>query len=770
MNKLSPYVCSSQLRAGISAAVLALFATSCATPPPSDTPAAAAAASSAAKPSARAATTGAPVRPVTETFFGQSVTDPYRYMENVKDPEVTGFLRAQGERARKTLDAIPGRAALAERISKLAEAGTTVNGVQITASGSQRVFYYKQVPGESMRKLYVREGFGGAERMLFDAQAIGTSSAANAGTPSGATRWALDYYKSSPDGKYALVGVAAGGSEDTSLRLVDVSAGRETGVVIDRIGFTDGSSFAPDGKSFFYNRLPENKAGDAKNRYLRSAAMRHLIGRPADQDEMVFGPGSAGASFADIDIPHVEIASDGRTLIGRVEHGDLREISLYVADAAQLPKPAWRKAVDMNDGVTSYAEAGGNLYLLSNKNAPRNKILRTSLSRPDAASAAAAVPQGDTVIAQMAVAQDALYIRSLIGGVDRLERMNFNSDVYSGGRLEYVRLPWDLAVRQLITDPKRPGAVLRLEGWTEAPRYVTVEPRTGNIGETGLHPKSTVDFSQIEEVRLSVTAKDGVKVPISLMYKRGTTLNGDNPTLMRAYGAYGITQAPFFSPTNMAWLERGGILATCHVRGGGEFGDEWHKAGQKLNKPNTWRDLIACGEYLVQRKFTRSAKLAIQGGSAGGITVGRALTERPDLFAAVVPAVGLLDALRAEFTPNGPPNVPEFGSVKTADGFKGLYEMSSLHHVKDGTQYPGVLLVHGVNDPRVDVWHSAKMAARLQAANATAQYQSKPVLLRLDYDAGHGVGSTRNQRNAELADVLSFVLWQFKDPAFQPQQ
>jgi prolyl oligopeptidase len=203
------------------------------------------------------------------------------------------------------------------------------------------------------------------------------------------------------------------------------------------------------------------------------------------------------------------------------------------------------------------------------------------------------------------------------------------------------------------------------------------------------------------------------------------------------------------------------------VRGGGEFGEAWHLAGQKLTKPNTWRDLIACAEFLIERRFTRKEKLAIEGRSAGGVTVGRALTERPDLFAAVVPVVGLLDALRFEFTPNGPPNVPEFGSVKTDAGFKGLLSMSALHHVKDGTKYPSVLLMHGVNDPRVDVWQSAKMAARLQAATAM-DANANPILLRLDYDAGHGVGSSRLQRDMEMADIYSFLLWRFGDPAFQP--
>ena len=243
--------------------------------------------------------------------------------------------------------------------------------------------------------------------------------------------------------------------------------------------------------------------------------------------------------------------------------------------------------------------------------------------------------------------------------------------------------------------------------------------------------------------------------------------NGDNPALVSAYGAYGIVQAPSFNPTSLAWLERGGVIATCHVRGGGDFGEEWHRAGQKLNKPNTWRDLIACAEYLIEQRYTRREKLAIIGGSAGGITVGRALTERADLFAAAIPIVGVMDMLRVEFTPNGPPNIPEFGSVKTEDGFRGLLAMSPLHHVQDGTRYPAVLLMHGVNDPRVEVWHSTKMAARLQAASAGVP-NANPVLLRLDYDAGHGIGSTRNQRNAEIADIYSFALWQFGEPGFVP--
>jgi prolyl oligopeptidase len=419
------------------------------------------------------------------------------------------------------------------------------------------------------------------------------------------------------------------------------------------------------------------------------------------------------------------------------------------------------------DQVTNFALHHHAMYLLTKKNAPRFKVVRMGLGMGTFANATVIIPQGDTVIAQIEVAQDGLYIRELFGGVDRLQRLNFSNSVFSGGKLEFVRLPFDLSIRQLITSPTRPGALLRLESWTEPPKYVTVEERTANIGETSLHPKSSADFANIVELRQSATAKDGTKIPISLIYRKSTSLNSFNPTLIRAYGAYGMVQTPTFNPSTLAWLERGGILATCHVRGGGEFGEVWHLGGKRLTKPNSWQDLIACTEYLIERGFTRRERVGIQGGSAGGITVGRAMTERPDLFAAVVPSVGVLDALRMEFTPNGPPNIPEFGSVKTQDGFQGLLAMSSVHHVKSGVKYPAVMLMHGVNDPRVEVWHSVKMAARLGAATRDLA-EAKPILLRLDYDAGHGVGSTRNQRNAELADIYAFMLWQFGEAGFQP--
>ena len=264
---------------------------------------------------------------------------------------------------------------------------------------------------------------------------------------------------------------------------------------------------------------------------------------------------------------------------------------------------------------------------------------------------------------------------------------------------------------------------------------------------------------------MEVKAKsyDGTLVPLSIVYKKGLKLNGRNPTLLEGYGSYGITLDPFFDPKMIAWFERGGVFAVAHVRGGGEYGEDWHLAGKLLTKPNTWKDFIACAEYLINQKYTTTARLAIEGGSAGGITIGRSITERPDLFAVAIDAVPMSDVVRAEFTPNGPPNIPEFGTVKEADGFKALYEMSGYHHITDGTPYPAVMVTTGFNDPRVISWEPGKMAARLQVASSSG----KPVLLRVDYDAGHGIGSTKTQREEELTDEMSFALWQFGVPEFQ---
>jgi prolyl oligopeptidase len=304
----------------------------------------------------------------------------------------------------------------------------------------------------------------------------------------------------------------------------------------------------------------------------------------------------------------------------------------------------------------------------------------------------------------------------------------------------------------------------QLEGWVR-PTITGYAGPDGVVHVTDISPQPPIDVSPYISEEVFATAHDGVKVPLSIVYKKGIKRDGSAPVLLEAYGAYGIKLNPAFIARWLPWLDLGAVFAVAHVRGGGELGEDWHLAGYKLTKPNTWRDTIACGEYMIAQKFCSKRTLAIIGGSAGGITMGRFLTERPDLAAVVIDEVGVSDALRSEFSPNGPPNIPEFGTVTNKVGFEGLYAMDAYQHVKDGVKYPSVLLTTGLNDPRVSSWEPTKMTARLQAATGS----KNPILLRVETDAGHGIGSTRAQRDNETADIMAFILWRTGNPAYQPK-
>jgi len=293
--------------------------------------------------------------------------------------------------------------------------------------------------------------------------------------------------------------------------------------------------------------------------------------------------------------------------------------------------------------------------------------------------------------------------------------------------------------------------------------FLHYDPKTGTMADTKIIPVSPVDFSGIESEEVKAKSADGTMVPLSIVHQRGLKMDGSHPTLLHGYGSYGYTYDPAFDPTSLAWLERGGVVAVAHIRGGGEYGEDWHNGGRKGTKKNTITDFLACAQYLIDHRYTSPQHLAGEGTSAGGITIGGAITERPDLFGAALDNVGMSDDLRAELQVNGPANIPEFGTVKNGDDFKNLLAISAFHRIKDHTAYPAVLLTTGINDPRVDPWQMNKMTARLQAATSSG----KPVLLRVDYDAGHGgIGATKSQHTTLLTDQYSFLLWQLGDPEF----
>ena len=691
----------------------------------------------------------APVRPVTDTYFGTQVTDPYRWMENLDDPAVKAWFRGQADYTQAQLARLPGRAALLARIRQLDSASASVGGVQIVPG---RVFYRKRLPTDDKPKLYVREGLTGAERVLFDPEAL---------TKNG-VHYSADYFTPSLDGKYVVYGVSPGGSEMSVIHVLETDTGKDLGESIDR-GRFGSPSWRPDGRSFFYNRLqPLASQGMVPGFEEKSRVYLHVLGADPDKDSPVFGYGlSPSVPLAPSDIPFISVLPASPYAFGVVNHGVQNEITLYAArlDSVAGASTPWRKIADVPDAVTGFDARGDDLYLLTHKGASRFQVIRTSLRHPDLARATVVVPPSGVVVQGVSVAKDALYVNDLDGGVGRLRRVAFG-----GGTPQPVALPLDGIGLMIAADSRLPGVLFEAENAIHAPQWYSYDPTRDRIADTTLEPPSPTDTSSmvVEEVR--ATAPDGTLIPLTIVRRRDTVLDGSRPALLDGYGSYGITNEAFYYPPFLAWVERGGVLAFAHVRGGGEYGEDWHLTGQKQTKPNTWHDFLACAQYLIDRKYTSPARLAGSGTSAGGILISRSITERPDLFGAALIRVGWSDMLRTELTPNGPNQIPEFGSFTTADGFKSLYEMDGYLHVKDGVTYPAVLLTTGINDPRVSPWEPAKMTARLQAATSSG----KPVLLRVDYDAGHGFGSTKAQQDAELTDEFSFLLWQFGDPAFQP--
>ncbi len=690
-----------------------------------------------------------PVRDVTDDYFGTKVSDPYRWLENTSDPEVVSWMKAQNDYAREALSKIPGRQQLVDRIKSLDNAGEVVFSLQVWGG---HYFYLKTEPGSDNRKLYVRDTVSAPERLLVDPEKL---------TAADGKHFSIDFFQPSLDGQFVAYGLSPGGSEDSVLHVLETATGNALPDVIDRAQFGQ-PTWLSDGKSFFITRTQKLGPNDPPTaKYQKLRVYRHTLGNDPEKDAQIFGYDfTPNVKVTEDDFPVVVYSPAApKSMVGLVIHGVKNEKDVYVAPFQDVPTAdtPWKKVADDSEDITNLDVHGDDLFLLSHKDASRYKVLRASLSSPDLAKATLVVPPSEVVIVTIAAAADGLYVQDLDGGIGRLRRLPYGS-----GSAEPIKLPFEGAIQSLVANPTEPGAWLELTGWTKSPIWYALDSK-GKLADTHIVPPSPVDFSQIVSEEVKAKSADGTMVPLSIIHKRGIAMDGSHPTWLEGYGAYGITLDPAFRPTWLAFLERGGIYAVAHVRGGGEYGEDWHNAGRQLTKQHTVDDFLASAQYLIDNKYTSTAKLAGEGTSAGGITIGGAITQRPELFAAALIRVGDSDSLRSELMASGPANIPEFGTVKEPDGFKALYSMDAYQHVKPGA-YPAVLLTTGVNDPRVAPWQAAKMTARLQASTNS----SKPVLMRVDYDAGHGMGSTKSQRDAELADELAFLFWQFGVPEFQP--
>jgi prolyl oligopeptidase len=693
----------------------------------------------------------AAVRNVRESFFGTPVDDPYRHFEDAKAAEVAPWMKAHSDHAHTTLKRIGGRAALRKKLEEIDSSASARVG-EVQRRTGELFFYQRRGATEDQFKLCVRQGLQGAERVLFDPEELKKKT----GTPH-----AINWYSASPDGSKVALGVSAGGSEDASMRMLDVKTGKQLGPIVERAQF-GGISWSRDGRNVYFHRMQALKKGaPPTDKYQRSTAcVMPAGGRESSIKVLLRAGDKGGVEIPATEFPFIEILPDGRA-IATVFDGVSPEFAAWHSTEAALKagRPAWKRLFTKADAITSMAVMGDRLLATTHRGAPRYKLIGGPLAGFEAATAPTLVAESSRVLGTLATAADAVYFDVRDGNVKKL----FKLAPTPGAQPQEVTLPVLGSFSLAGVEPSLPGVLMDLQSWTRARQIFSVAA-DGTTANTGLQPAGPLDApANVTATEVMVKSHDGAMVPMSIIHRTGTRLDGANPTILYGYASYGITEEPFFSPSRLAWMDAGGVFAVANPRGSAVFGKDWHLAGKQTTKPNTWKDFIACAEYLVGEKWTRPSRLAIWGGSAGGILVGMAMCERPDLFAAVMPAVGCMDMVRAETTPNGIPNIPEFGSRKTEPGFRALLAMSAYHQIKDGVKYPAVLFTHGVNDPRVEVWNTTKAAARLMATSTSG----KPVLVRLDYEAGHGIGDTKAQVLDERADTFAFVMWQTGMPGWE---
>jgi len=696
----------------------------------------------------------AKVEPVEEVYFGIKVSDPYRYMENLEDEYVKQWFKAQADYTRAKLNSIPKRQFLIDKMYEFDKRRKArYSGPHVTEN--DLFFFLKTKPEEETGKLYFRDGDDekSPEYLLYDPQFFSSDTA---------KKYVISGFCPSYDGSKVLFGVAPNGSENTILLTMDVKSRKLYPEQIDRCWGVS-PCWLPDGSAYLYNRLQSDDVHDM-DREKDSKVYLHVVGTDPVADEEIFSREKyPELGIKEEDIPFVWYSKDCKYIFGFIASVDSRLNVLYApADELYKEKIDWKRLFETNDEVYGFDVTEDDIYIFTPKNAPNFKVLRTSLESPDIENAQVVIPEPEQEnLVDFRLTKKGIFYTTTKNGVEaRLFHLPYDSKNPEG-----IELPFPAGRISLISKGfKYDNLWVTINGWTKNYHFYRYLSKSN---EFKLKNRSSLpefpEYSDLVAEELMIPSHDGVKVPFSLIYKKGMKKNGQNRVLILGYGAYGNTIDPFFSPGSFLWIHEGGLLAVAHVRGGGELGDKWHKEGFKTTKPNTWKDLIACTEYLIKEKYSSRGKIAITGGSAGGILIGRAMTERPDLFAAAIPRVGCMNPLRAEESPNGPVNVPEFGTVKDSVECIALIDMDSYLHIEKGTEYPATLVTAGMNDPRVIAWQPAKFAARLQAYNAS----DNPILFWVDYEAGHGLGDLKSKGFESMADRLGFALWQTGHPEYQ---
>jgi len=677
-----------------------------------------------------------PKKPVVDEYHGVKVTDDYRWLENWDDPAVRVWSDEQNQRTRAYLDGLAVRGPIRKWLREVASA-TSVSYYAIRFP--RDVFFaMKAQPPKNQPLLITLKSLDdpASEHVILDPNQLNSK---------GTT--AIDFYVPSLDGRYVAVSLSEGGSEEGTVHVYDVATGKETGDVISRVNKgTGGGSVAwnGDGTGFFYTRYPADGERPKEDLDFYQQIYFHKLSTPVSADTY-----SIGKDFPRIAEILMHTSDDGRYVLAQVANGDGGEFAHYLMDFSVERTNTWTQVTHFVEKVTQAVFGKDHtLYLLSRNNAPRGKVLRVSLGKPALANAETVVPQSEAAIEAFAPSETLLYVIDSMGGPSRVRI--FDQEGHAKGMVP--TLPASAVYG--ASSPRSDNLIYNNVSYLTPGAWYRYDPASGKATRTALFQTSPVDFSDSEVSREWAVSKDGTKIPMSVIRRKGIKLDGTAPTLLTGYGGYNISLAPYFVPALLLWLDGGGVSVVANLRGGGEYGEEWHHAGNLTKKQNVFDDFAACAKQLIDTGYTKPANLAIIGGSNGGLLMGAALVQHPEMYRAVVSYVGIYDMLRSEaITPNAVFNITEFGTVKDPAQFKALYAYSPYQHVVDGMAYPAVLFLTGANDPRVNPANSRKMTARLQAATSS----KTPVLLRTSSTTGHGIDSGLDEQVEEGADVWAFL-------------
>ncbi|GAB3037764.1 prolyl oligopeptidase family serine peptidase [Spirosoma pulveris] len=688
-----------------------------------------------------------PKQPVTDMYYGKAVVDNYRWLEDMNSPQTKDWFKAQGDYANAVLSQIPGRDKLIQQFVDY-DKMLTIRYGEVKKRGN-RYFYRKTMPDDKAGKLYVREGETGKETLLFDPLAYekGKTYLMTAFTPTS-------------DGKKLAIGLQEGGAELSTVRTLDVAT-RTFGPESITAVFGGEVSWLPDDSGFLYTPNNSMDTKDPQGNLNTKGRLHRLGNDPAANPDLFSMEKNPDFGIKPDQYPTMFYSNDQTQVYGYLGTVD-RRATAWVAPASEVGKPTigWKRLCAVTDSVISFAKLGDRLFIQSIKGAPNGHILVTDAANPNPATATVLLPESKQNITRMASSKDFLFVILSDGINEKIRQYDPRTKQWAD-----VPVPGTGTMGIEFYDPLHANdAMVYSTSWNDPGTLYDYDPQTRKLVTSTFHvPMNYPGVSDLVVEEVEIPSHDGTMVPLSIIYKKGLKRDGSAACLMDGYGAYGISGTPYFSRRNLALLNRGVVLAETHPRGGSEKGQAWYKAGYKTTKPNTWKDFIASGEYLIKKGYTSAGKLIGMGTSAGGILIGRAITERPDLFAAAISNVSCSNALRMENSPNGPINAAEFGTVKDSTECMALYEMDAVNHVKEGTKYPAVMCVGGWNDPRVIAWQPGKLAAALQNASTSG----KPVLMQVNYDNGHFTeDKTVSFRN--FANMFAFGLWQAGHPDFQP--